>query len=206
MTVIERTEEVLANLNANTNHVAVLLAAMNNDPSAWEYDGSEPVDNGEGASMSINPPRCACGHPVRYQFVIRNIANPKQIINLGTTCINYLSDIDASMYADMVAAVKRQAEKLAALKRAAKAATQDAEIEKLAAEYKQIYDARIATYNAIRESGKRVVYNAWYALASSHRLPYSPPEYTRKASYIAWYKKHLPRIAGVSFTQSEKGE
>lgn len=41
-----------------------LLKAFGGDVSGWEYTGM--TDAGAGATQSMNPPKCPCGHPIRY--------------------------------------------------------------------------------------------------------------------------------------------
>lgn len=75
---------------ANTlYHAGALIAALKN-PSEWEYAG-QCLDAGSQSSE-----QCACGHPIRYCFVIKH---PVYGINqVGSTCIEYFQAINPSLY------------------------------------------------------------------------------------------------------------
>jgi len=63
----------------NTAHLTRLATAMAPDTTEWEFEG-EIIDDEEMGS------RCACGHPIRYVFVIRR-KRDGATLNIGSTCI-----------------------------------------------------------------------------------------------------------------------
>lgn len=91
MTKLERLLESEERLGRRLEHVRKLAAAFG-DLSDWEYLG-EVVDHGEGATMGPNPPRCSCGHAIRFEFfLVHKTTGQKKPI--GSECIKWL-DVDA---------------------------------------------------------------------------------------------------------------
>lgn len=77
---INQIEKTLEYKQANMHHVNALIRALGN-PSEWTYTG-EMIDTGALKSY------CACGHPIRYEFVIEHPESKKRAV-LGSTCIEH---------------------------------------------------------------------------------------------------------------------
>ena len=66
-------------------HAQAIADKLAPDCREWEWTG-ETIDAGKGATQGFNPPRCACGHPIRYLFpLVRE--RDGATVNIGSTCI-----------------------------------------------------------------------------------------------------------------------
>jgi hypothetical protein len=104
--VADRSEAALA-------HTQALLAALDNDPKKWTYEG-EVIDFGAGADK-----HCACGHAIRYGHPLHHVDNPSRIVILGCVCVEHYALIDPVTAARMVADFAAFKERIAEQKRAA---------------------------------------------------------------------------------------
>lgn len=193
MTRTETLKRKLAKVQDAGHHYERLIAALAPDPREWEYTG-ECIDAGVGAASSQNPPRCACGHPIRFIFLIKR-ARDGATTQVGSVCINHFDRIAPETYkalkaaeADLLARVKeaeRKAEE-ARRQRAAKRAERT---------FRKALDEARTKYDAYRARGRKAPYALWEAVASwKWRVPSQPPEYQRTSSYIRWYKKQTKRL------------
>jgi hypothetical protein len=202
MTIIDEMEKQYANSEARVAHLARLTAGLSPDPQEW-IDTGVVIDAGPGATLSQNPPRCVCGHPIRYQCEIQRPSKefPGQFVkeHLGNVCIDYLSELNPALAESLKKHLDEFLARIEAKKKQAKEAQQDEQIKVLAEQYKSIFEAKETAYINLRNQGKRANYALWCAFGSrSHGLRENAPTYTRKASYITWYKKQIARVTALS--------
>jgi hypothetical protein len=183
-TVIERTERQEEKATSRLHHVETLVAKLGN-PSEWEHTG---VVNDLGRPEG----ECACGHAIRYEFCLEHPDGRKAVV--GSTCIDHFEHINPALYASLKGALDGIREKLAADKRTAREAQQDAEVEKLKAERAPLVDTLIARY----KKAKADSYNGYvdnediywgYRVAQQ-----KPKQYKRRCDYIRWYKDSIETL------------
>ena len=182
MTKIERLEDDISDRGNSLAYRKKFIDALG-DPSKWEYTGN-CTDLGSCCG------HCICGHPIRFEFEIE-YQNKKKIV--GSECINHFQFINPELYKKLVDADTKMKEKLKELKRLAKEAEQDKEIEKLKGEYGIEYEKFIGKYDSYIKQNQRVPYDLWSA-RNSKTIKKNPPEYTKKGYYITWYGKAMKVI------------
>jgi hypothetical protein len=77
--VADTHQPVLERQVDNLRHLEKIAKAMAPDPTDYEYTG-EVNDLGDMSGS------CACGHPIRYEFIVRNTTGKEVVI--GSTCID----------------------------------------------------------------------------------------------------------------------
>ncbi len=145
-TTMTRTEErdILS-----AEHAARIATRLLPDPREWTVD-PEVIDAGPGAATGFSPPRCACGHPIRYLFTLRR-ARDGATATIGNVCIDTTVPVLLASSADAVAArllevraawLERRAEE----ERRARDAAASAEVQALLADWQalkeHVHDAR----------------------------------------------------------------
>ena len=189
MTVIERAEKTVERTEGSVHHVEALIAALGN-PSEWEYTG-DVTDAG-----TYGVAKCACGHPIRFQFHIEHPDGRKAIV--GSTCVNHFATINPTLHAALVEALEGVKAKLAADKRAAREAKQDEEIARLKAECDALAAPIRERYRVARENshnGYWVPEDIFYANRAARQ---EPKQYKRKSDYLRWYREHLETLRRYS--------
>jgi hypothetical protein len=72
----------------------LLLAAFGGNVEGWQYVGM--VDAGEGVTMSINPPRCPCGHAIR--FICNWEHKDGRKTHTGNVCVDTVPELGAEIF------------------------------------------------------------------------------------------------------------
>jgi len=170
---------------ANTlHHASALIAALKN-PSEWEYTG-ECLDAGVNSSES-----CACGHPIRYCFVIKH---PIYGINqVGSTCIEHFKAINPALYESLQNADQALRDQLAEARRQAKAVQNADKIKVAKAAYLEVWLEARAIQQMLKDriipvrpySPEGKLFIPFWRLQAEY--PAESPEYARAHSYIKWY-------------------
>lgn len=115
-------ESQLNQTAGEASHAAALIAALG-DPSQYEYTG-QCIDAGQPVA------RCACGHQIRYCFIIRHKVNGNTA-QVGSTCIGHFEGINPGLYTSLLEAVADLEARIAEEKAKVRRAAQDAEIQPL---------------------------------------------------------------------------
>jgi hypothetical protein len=156
MTKIDEMENQYANSEARVAHLERLSAGLAPDPREWADTGLV-IDAGPGATLRQNPPRCVCGHPIRYQCEIQRPSKkfPGQFDKtyLGNVCIDYLSELNPELAASLKQHLAEFLAKLEARKKQAKEAQQDETIKELSDQYVSIYESKLNAFLNIRNQG-----------------------------------------------------
>lgn len=82
-------------MTQNQAHYAKLIQAMDNEPQMWQFSGVV-------RDLKAECGACACGHLIRYEFVLCRKDNPAKTIVVGSSCVFSAPFIPA----DLVAAIK----------------------------------------------------------------------------------------------------
>jgi len=190
MAAIDQLESKLGGTEGRLHHTLALLTAMGGSPAGWEYTG-EVLDAGKGATE-----KCECGHPIRYIFPIVKAepGKPEKTLNIGSTCINSVLDLDPALGQSLQRAADRLKEeikeKAKAAKKAAQAEAVDAARIKFEAEYKAMHER----YDRYKKNDHRAPYSLWQACDSRFYIPSKAPRYSIPKAYIAWYEKQIRAI------------
>lgn len=187
MTVIDQMKNEIRE-NVGTLVWSANLTAALGDPHNWEYTGK--VLQGDPQKT-----HCACGHPIRDCYIIREKATGVEKM-LGSTCIEYFENV-GEIYTNLCEAVKRQEAKLAEAKRAAKKAADEAKVSIARAEYEARYDTLLARYKEYRNRHELAPRQLWVAMASYYRVFRTAPEYQRPCDYLRWYAKQMKTLENL---------
>jgi hypothetical protein len=183
-----------ARLDATHQWSEALVTALGN-PAEWRYEG-ECIDAGEGATMQFNPPRCACGHPIRFCFLIHH--STKGQTQVGSECINYFEQAGA-IHEQLTQALGTLEKQIAQAKVAALKAKRDAEAQALTDEYHKAYNTALDKYLEYRDKGLRAPRRLWELIASNKwALASEPPPFTRSCDIVRWCKKHISMLQEVT--------
>lgn len=170
----------------NLAHVQALINALGN-PSEWIYTG---VMNDCGAPVS----KCACGHPIRYEFMIEHPTTGKKNV-LGSTCIEHYAAYNPESADRMKKDYEKHMDELAAKKKEQKEKQQSEEVQKIKAEFDSLREQFNTYLNSKREPGRYGNAGTW--------LPYQYygykrhvddsekkiPNYSRKSTMIKKYQE-----------------
>ena len=189
-TVATKVDELTRNeadRKRNTAHYARLLEVLG-DGREWEYTGicndlEKPVG------------KCACGHPVRYEFVIERMSDKKTAV-LGSECINYFKEVNPETFAAMQAAHAAILAKLAEAKKAAKAAQQAVEVEAARHTWQGCKERAEAILEAASDDNRFLPYDL-YRLRYRTAYLDEAPEYQRACDLRKWYEKAAKEIGRV---------
>lgn len=131
-TAIESMERAAARSESALAHTQALLAALDNDPKKWTYEG-EVIDFGKNADR-----HCACGHAIRYGHPLHHVDNPSRVVILGCVCVEHYAFIDPEAAERMVADFAAFQERIAEQKRAALKMERETALSALLEEYEAI--------------------------------------------------------------------
>lgn len=184
-TKVKQIEGQIHKKSRSLHHIEALIAALKN-PSEWEYRG-ELIDSGPGSTAS-----CACGHPIRYIFVIHHpVYGTSQV---GSTCIEHFKLINPALYEALKAADHGLQEQLNAAKRAAREAEQRANIETLKGAYVAI---RAEIIGMAEKYIDNFQFRSIYRVEFLRGYPKQAPEYQKTGLIVKWYEKHLIGIKDI---------
>jgi hypothetical protein len=182
-TTIDRLESEVLEQQDRATHALALLTALAPDPSKWEYRG-ECFDGGEQS-------KCACGHPIRWEFPIYRENEVKVV---GSTCVNHFAALNPTTGALMLSKLAELEDRLAAAKKAAKAAARQVEVDAARVRFEATLTAARVKFDSYRARGVKAPWELWRAVASYRRVPSKAPEYSRACDYIRWYKQETARL------------
>jgi hypothetical protein len=195
------------------HHVDQLIAHLI-DPTGWEL--IEMVDAGEGAAKSLNPPRCACGHPIRFIFIVEATRDlppseawpsgrPKgDRAHVGSVCIQQIAHLAPELAERILAGAKDLERRAAEAQRQAELARKQAEVEALERQFRALHNQLISEFRRYRATGDYAPYELWEAVCHrKHCVPQAPPQYSSPALYIRWYRKHIEQIQRVLGARSQ---
>jgi hypothetical protein len=155
---------IMATKNKDDNRRELLLAAFGGDVQGWEY--VEMVDAGEGVTMSLNPPRCPCGHAIR--FICKWEHKDGRKAHTGNVCVDTIPELGAEIFSTIKEDTKKlqkiEADKKKEIKKAAEMVEINAlRIEVLSAR-DRFYRITIDTYDKLGHCSDYATYNrreAW---------------------------------------------
>lgn len=165
------------------NHRQRLLRALNNEPGKYVFTG---VINDLGLPVGS----CACGHTIRYEFIIQHIDTGVTNI-LGSTCITLFHDYNPNEADKMAEEWDKYKKDIKDKEKEEKERILSSELSKVAICYQNLHDmASIinSIYNILK---KKAPYDIWRTTTPYYnRLASSCPiEYKTLKPYIKWYKE-----------------
>jgi hypothetical protein len=170
-------------------HKKALITALE-DPSEWEYTG-DVTDAGGGWTQA----KCACGHPIRYEFHIIRPRDQKKAV-VGSTCVDHFKSINPALGATLEAARDKLVASIREAEKAAKKATEEVENVELWAKYETAKASAIAAYtvavNRQRSYQQTYIPTMLYWLACGGGRKYirsKPPTYQRPSDLKRWIVK-----------------
>lgn len=204
---IDRLRRETAETEAVGHYVQALVEGLAPDPSEWEYTGI-CVDAGPGALQTLNPPRCACGHPIRYVFHVRRPRDGAET-HVGSVCVGHLRVVSPALGERLAQAVEELEARIRDQQARARAAAAEGRVAAARADFERARTAARAAYDRYAGNGDRAPRELWEIVASRNwAIPNGPPEYSRPADYVRWYKSRAEqfRAACVGGVEREKAE
>lgn len=192
VTKIEKIEAELDRATSARAYVDRLIASLG-DLREWYHHG-EVIDHGKGAADQFNPPRCACGHPIRYAFVIHHPTRGTAWV--GTECIGRIGELSPELAESLAATEEALRRKLREAKAQARRAAADTRAQEALDEYSRAY-YRVREWCEPLLRERRVPYDLWYALFSRARYVKPPeccPPYSRAADRMRWARTQMERL------------
>lgn len=180
MTQIDLLERDIIKTEGQKEYSGALIAALG-DPSKWKY--TDKCIDGKGGTNY-----CACGHSIRYIFVIENNGKYEY---LGSECIKHFKQINPDLYARLSEASDKLQAELSAARKLAREAQQCIEIAALETEFDRLWDAVADRRSELLERRVYIEYEL-YRFGKFHKS--GPPEYTKKGLYVKWYKDHTAKL------------
>lgn len=171
-----------------------LINGLAPDPREWVYQG---YCNDLGAPVGY----CACGHPIRFEFVLKRERDGASAV-VGSVCIDHYALISPSAAEWMRADLERMLEKIKADKREAERARVQLEVDAALKDYSVELDKLVALADAHR-AAKPNVWNKlplelWRAVEGYNRFPQQcTQEYKTPKLYLRWYKTNIGKVQGV---------
>lgn len=177
--------------NGHADRLAQMQRLINGlapDPSEWEYTG-QCHDLGKPVGY------CACGHEIRYEFILNRKRDGATAV-VGSVCIDNYALISPAAAAWMRQDLERMMEEVKEAKKKAEEAKRVEEAEKLHKRWeRQVEELRIREEHLKAKSGSDwIPYDMWMALYGKKSVT-RIPTYQRTTGYINWYKKTELRIA-----------
>ena len=193
MTIIDRLEGELVKAEDQAIHFQRLIRALAPDPREWEFTG-EVVDAGPGATAGLNPPTCACGHPIRYIFIICRQRDGSQT-QVGSTCIGHFSAVAPELGQELEAAAEKLCQELAEKEKKAREAERQVVVDAARQEFEELRMQVVAAYEDATRYERRAPRPLWEVVVSNKwRVPSRSPGYTRAFDYLRWYKQQSERL------------
>jgi len=198
-TITEKAVDKLGRLEDSVSYYGRLIEALGN-PAEWEYTG-KMIDTGVGAASAVNAPQCACGHPIRFVFIIKHPM--KGETQLGSTCIGHFEHVNPTTFKALTEAAEKMGERVKDELRKIKEIKQQEEIAKLEKEYKEKIEELKALAEKIKEEAdlknyRPLPYPLWYILhgwnGKNIICLFGSPQYKRKSAYIRFYKNTIDKI------------
>jgi hypothetical protein len=205
MITTEKLERKFDAARAAAEHVEALVKALG-DPSAWKFT-HKVIDAGPEALRSIDPPRCACGHPIRFIYLIeltRDLPGHRagEQTQVGSVCISHVAALAPELAAEIAAAAERVERELADARRAAAEAARNEEATRLRAEFEAVWNQAHDLYHSYKSRGQMAPYGLWEVVVHSRRrVPDAAPEYQRTSDLIRWYRRAIERLRAVMEAQ-----
>lgn len=157
-------------------------------PAEWSFTG-RVHDCGEGCTQRLDPPRCACGHPIRFCFIVTHPT--KGETQVGSECINYFQAA-ASIHAALLEAEATLQQQIAEARRKAERAAADQLAAGATTRYKDALALAQARY---RELAPRAPRRLWELVQSNKwRLPSEPPEYQAAKRIVTWCERKISEL------------
>jgi hypothetical protein len=119
------------NLNGRVDHLQRLAAVLGNGED-WEYQG-ECID------LEKPEGKCACGHSIRYQFILHHKTEPGRTAPVGRVCIENYSMVRPEVVARIRADEQKLIDQAKARIKAAKDLAAQQEIDALLTELNEKY-------------------------------------------------------------------
>ena len=192
-TSLDKTLKRLGEKESTVDYVGRLVKTLG-DPSEWKYTG-KCVDAGRGAAFAPDGPKCACGHPIRYQFFIYRERDGKvpDEEKVGSTCIGHFAAMNPVLYQELLKAISELEQEKKAKERAAREAERQVKVDAAREGYRRVYDYLYKKFE-VYDDGEflpRPLFLAFKSYSDSYRLPHpdDPPTYQRAHAYVNWYAK-----------------
>jgi hypothetical protein len=147
-TVIEQLESKEGKISNRLHHVQALIDGLDGRPQDFVYEG-EWFEDRSGNS------KCACGHPIVYNFVVHDMHDSKISRILGSTCIETYSLYRPDDAAKMLEQLNKIFEEIEAKRKAARDAVKREEVKKLIPLYVEAYNNVITFIQRMRDEYKR---------------------------------------------------
>lgn len=160
--------------------IGIFIAKLG-DPTQFDHTG-EVID-------LVKPVgKCVCGHPIRYEYIIKNRYNGK-IAKVGSECINNFQDYSPALYASLMKTVERLKEE----ERKAKELEMNEKVQKVKAELSEKLNLAIRWYKA-KYGNHYAPYEIWYPM---HReFSFNPNKtYKTMKPLLNWYEKNLKKVS-----------
>lgn len=179
-------ETATETLGARQAHVEVLLKALGN-PSEWTFTGTVNDAGNDGRS------KCACGHAIRYEFVIEHPARGQA--HVGSTCIDHLAEITPELGNALKQARADLLRRIQEAEAQARAAAADAVNAKLWSEYCVARDEALAKHKLNIDRRLRSPHALWFFCQSTRERyrRYSPPKYAKAYALKRWLETGIKR-------------
>ncbi len=151
------------------------------DPSKWVYTG---VCTDAAPAMS----HCICGEQIRWCF---EIAYNGRTEIVGSVCIDHFSEINPSLYADLMAANETLKDRLAEAKHKSKQAEQEAQLAPLKADWESLVERykKACEYYRQHPVSQNRPFPSWLFWLWLPKCP----QYQRVGDFVRWYTKHLAK-------------
>lgn len=193
-TKFDALENEVAEHNSTAAHMAALMNVLG-DGRQWEHNGVV-IDGGLGCTTAINPPRCACGQAIRFQFVLDHKTDKDKHAIVGCVCIDFFQQANPDAYASLKKSEAKLSEELKEQARKAKEAREQEEVERHAAPYWAAVDELSRLYRNFEarrsySNPRPVPYWLWQWRNCEFR---PAPQYQRAKSYVKWYDAQMELI------------
>lgn len=189
-----RAIEILNRLEDELGYAEKLLENLG-DPSEWRYTG-EMADAGPGATKEVDPPRCACGHEIRFIFFIEHPTKGRS--QVGSTCVRHFKDVNPQLYQDLLRAVEKMVEKVREEERKKEQARRAQEVETLRQEFEKKKAEFWALVSRLKEGAPKwqkrpLPYPIWSVLNRQNPRVWlsSEPDLKSQAAYIRFYREQI---------------
>lgn len=192
MTTLEALERKLERKEGRARHVALLLSLFG-DMRLYEYTG-KVIDHGAGAATGPNPPTCACGHPVRFQFEIRRKDGAGQPAYLGSHCIEYVGVLAPELGAALSKAVDDLEAKVKEAEARARRAAAEGEATAALERYKAAWEVVDTFVQRERALGRWLPKPIWMAMVARNRTvlpPWAVPQYQHPGHIKRWANRQM---------------